>query len=226
MSYQPPDVATIDFNDRVIRIKDCVYNIDNVLREYEKPDRSYHDINHLKRMVKYAELFDVKLTLAQCFAIAYHDAVYIPGLQGISELHSGLLFRNHWKNAFPNPYSSITVEIAERIIYDTRDHLIPSAFGSDLVLDLDLAGIGDNINDPHGAQFKIDGDNIRTEYQAIDDVSFYKGRRQFLKNMLERPRIYHTHQFFTAFEATARQRITDDIRRCSTILEGLDRNEA
>lgn len=112
--------------------------VDAVMARYCDPGRYYHAAWHIHDMFARAARAGVRLANAQCIAILFHDAVYVPGApQGMNERMSALLLQQ-WAQLD----GSGDVPDACRMIEDTADR-VPSLPGSDRVIALDLASLAD-----------------------------------------------------------------------------------
>ena len=72
-----------------------------------------------------------------------------------------------------------------------------------LIADLDLSILGTFDE----ATWKNYCANIRQEYSSFTDEEYDNGRIEFLKNLLNRERIFQTDFFYNSFEEQARQNI-------------------
>ena len=178
----------------------AVANILNELRKiYGYSDRAYHNQDHIDSMLaKLEESRHIaehpdRLTLV----IWFHDAVYDPK-RNDNELKSAEL----WSLKMRSYLDEEPVQWGSRAILATIDHW-PN-FDSDiqLLLDLDLAALG-----ALWEVFQKDSQNIRQEYKHIPDDLFLAGRKEFLKKLLERKRIYGTDYWHERLENKARENI-------------------
>lgn len=170
--------------------------IASTLRLYEEPQRHYHDVGHLVRMMDAAQHHGIALGRAQALALLFHDAVYVPGApKGMNEQLSALLLRAR-VHAHVEPD---VMAMASRIILDTTSHF-PSHALSTVVLDLDLLGLAGPLE-----AARRDGELIYRENAHLVDgwADYAKRRSQFLQTLLDRPRILHSAEL-SHFEAPLR----------------------
>lgn len=178
--------------------------IEATLRRYAEPQRHYHTVEHLARMVMAVESHAIALTQAQTLALLFHDAVYVPGAQGgKNEQESCLLLRSLAREHVEPD----TLDITARIILDTIHH-IPTQAPSSVVLDLDLLGLAGPI-----AEVFRDGDLIFKEnaHLVVDWDDYSARRSRFLQGLLDRPQILYSTQL-RHHEDTLRQNLRDVIR--------------
>lgn len=169
-----------------------------IMPHYDEKHRHYHNWHHINQTFIYAG--DQDLSNAQTLAILYHDAVYVPGYTG-NEDASAELLRVHYAE-FKDRFLACTPEDVERaaaIILMTKNHQ-GDALDADLVLDCDLAGLGDTWE-----VYQKNSQDIRKEFWRYTDEQFKQGRIAFLQGMiyrLENAGLY-THEQFDVFEGRA-----------------------
>ena len=84
---------------------------------------------------------------------------------------------------------------------DTARHE-PTVPGSAEVLDLDLMSLA-----LPWPEFTRNTDKIRAEFGHVPDAEFARGRADFFRGMLQRPRLFHS-PFGASFEARARANLS------------------
>lgn len=170
----------------------------DLTRRYTEPHRKYHDMRHIADMLcKGAAL---GLTEVQVMAIWFHDAVYEPGNKDNEEDSADLAVQKLIAAGWPVERAQ---EVAE-IIRDTKGHK-PSTEESKKVLDLDLSTLGGSWED-----YQRNGRNIREEYGSMSDEDWNKGRGEWLREMLERERLFWT-EWGTPLEEQARKNLQRDL---------------
>lgn len=166
--------------------------------------RKYHTMNHLAEMFSLAAIHHIQLNVMQKYAILFHDIVYnIPAGPISNEELSA--------QAAEKALASIGVHgeviaCTAQIIRDTEKEL-PTTESSNVVIDLDLAGLALN--------YWENLDLIRAEFGHLSDKDFKSGRIKWLKSMLARDAIYVSDKF-AHLEAPARENIEREIE----LLEG------
>lgn len=198
--------------------------LDEVLALYDTDTRFYHHAWHLHDLFDRAERGRLALTPAQCAALLFHDAVYVPGAApGQNELHSAQLLR-----AYAGRIASLDLETAADIILDTAEHR-PRSPQSATVCDLDLAPLADDMD-----RFALYNELVYLEYrhlliepgpagsaeggpQQVDDQDeqarrrFMLARRAFLVGLAQRPSLYSSRM--SHLEAAARKNIETYLHR-------------
>ncbi len=160
-----------------------VNSADTLKGRYCEPWRAYHTLDHIKNMCQDADALGINLTTAQSLAIAYHDAVYIPGCK-MNERYSADLMRQKLTEGSRTPYGALVDEI-EQIIMSTKDH-IPLCKSAEAVIDLDLYGFSEVY------RMSVGGPLIRKEFNSVSDADFTQGRISFLSTYIKRRPFYYT----------------------------------
>lgn len=222
-SFSPSIQNSISFLDDHIQTLWLVelYNI----REY-----GYHNLNHIDELLQTLtehqnairdddpyKLNDYDL-FALVLAIVFHDVIYVAG-KNDNENKSAQLARQELDKAWVD---EIQTQIVSDIIEDSADHT--PRFGDyeqgerrhylgQIMFDLDFTPLGKNY-----IEFRNDGSRICNEYVARDNankltvVEFYKGRVQFLREMLNKERIFNLDYFYNRFEGTVRSNMENEIK--------------
>jgi predicted metal-dependent HD superfamily phosphohydrolase len=163
----------------------------DLARRYSEPHRVYHVLTHPASMIEFG-LKKFELTDEQILAIWYHDVIYTPG-SPTNEAESADYFAEKFKDN-----KEINCEDVRQIILDTKSH-IPSIKSSELVIDLDLMGLGSDFSVYVRAAV-----TIRKEFAAFSDPEWRIGRMKFLENMGTKKQIFYTEYFIENFEMKAR----------------------
>lgn len=176
--------------------------VERVLRQYDAPDRFYHNRQHVLALYNRANEMGLALSPEQALAILFHDAVYAPGAaKGQNEQMSV----NFMRRFYPLFGSQMRVDtsLLESIIMDTVDH-VPTSAQSEVVLNLDLMSLAGDFED-----FKTTWELIRLEYANVvqDPKEFDKGRLRVLLTMCQRDKLFYSSAFEGEVEAQARSNI-------------------
>ena len=181
-------------------------DIDAVWQEieacYTEPHRHYHSMQHIDEVVTVCLMLynDMNTFDPLMLAAILHDLVYdthakdneaqsaIKGLQIIGKITSGL----EWAEMGA---------MISALILGTIDHKEPFHRDACVLYDADLWRLGTG-------DFKLHGTQIRLEYQWVPNDQFYKARRNFLLEMLERPYIYSLSGMQLAYEDIARENMS------------------
>jgi predicted metal-dependent HD superfamily phosphohydrolase len=168
---------------------------------YEGPGRAYHGPAHLEDvLLRYDELC-WKQPLEALIALAWHDAVLVPGAHD-NELRSAQLAREaiaRWAPAANAGAVARMIELTAR-----HGHLSPAEVDEDeaKVLDCDLAIVG-----AASEVFDAYERGIAQEYSAYPPEAYAAGRAAFLSNLLSREPIFLSPEMRERFEAPARRNL-------------------
>lgn len=173
-----------------------------LLRAYSEPHRAYHNPNHLQHV--FAELKSAGVAnLAVAWAVWYHDAIYRPGAKD-NEARSADLARQEMKALGLAP--DLIARVAQ-LILATRSHQGATADTVEvLFLDADLAILG-AAPDEYESYKRA----IRAEHGNVPSLLYNRGRRQFLRQMLQRPRIFQSDHFYARYEERARANMAEEL---------------
>ena len=167
---------------------------------YSGSDRYYHGWEHIAHCLRefdaIADLADKPDVLE--LALWFHDAVYMPGA-GDNELLSAALFRQCGGQVFAAEF----VDTVCTLILITTHTAAPDNTDQALVLDIDLSSFGAD-----WPAYCSDSANIRQEQRHLADALYYPAHGRFLKQLLQRPRIFYTDYFYGRYEQPARRNIT------------------
>ena len=176
--------------------------LEQVLAFYDEPHRAYHDRQHLLEMFDASIALGEQLSAAQCLALLFHDAIYVPGAaRGSNELMSAQLLR-----VYTPGLDRTIVDAACSMVIDTAEHVARSA-EAELVLDLDLMRLAAPPPDFDRYSRMVFAEQ-RSLIAIADDaeaLAFFAARRlPFFQQLLDRPSIYCTAVGRRHFEVSAR----------------------
>lgn len=183
-----------------------------LIDRYSEPHRYYHTFKHIGRLFELAAKHSLYLTTTQKIALAYHDAVYIPGRLDNEQKSVDAMLED--MNVHPSVIDIPELSgghgfdpvLAAKIIMDTKTH-IPSCPESETVLDLDLADLGSDWDN-----YRRNSINIALEYTPIMNATkWVAARKSWIESFLERPVIFHTNWGRTHFEAKARANLNQEL---------------
>ncbi|WP_405247658.1 hypothetical protein [Cellulophaga sp. Asnod2-G02] len=162
--------------------------------KYSAGSRHYHNLEHLVYMFRWLATVksEVKNLDAMLFAIYYHDSIYNT-TRSDNEHQSALYFK---KMISKTSFEAIT-EVMD-LIEATKEHMQSDDTDTNILLDLDLAVLGEKPEN-----YLIYAKAIRKEYYIYPDFMYRKGRKKVLMNMLNLEAIYNTDFFKTLLETTA-----------------------
>jgi len=174
---------------------------------YQEVGRHYHNLDHIQRMLLFLKkrVDRIEDWVSIQLAVWFHDCVY--------DIHDR---ENEERSAdFARKKLSdlgVCVDIVEKVvnlIVLTKKHKVTtdySNFDTKIFLDSDLMSLGGSFE-----EYKEILERIRKEYGDIPEETFKKGRRQFLKSFLSRPRIFYTDEMFVEFEDDARRNMEREL---------------
>ncbi len=189
-----------------------------LISAYTNPGRQYHNFKHIARTLKdFHEhgflntyqpkprpMVEMEFPIAMELAIWFHDVHYVPN-DPLNEQKSADIAAN-WLFGLPK---NVIARVKE-LILATR-HTVPidpadkeAAFIIDL--DLSILGKDEDIFDEYDS-------GIRHEFSKFSDLTYARGRIDFLNTILARERIFTHDYFFREYEEKARANITRTIDR-------------
>lgn len=164
---------------------------------YSQPHRYYHTKQHITECIA---LLDEFADLAQNpneveIALWFHDAIYNP-LAKQNEAKSA-----RWAAEFlaNNGVDKQAAKRVHQLIVATVHDAPATGADCQLLVDIDLSILGSDTQTYQN--FETD---VHQEYRWVPSPLFNYKRRKILQSFLDRPTIYATAPFRTAFEDTAR----------------------
>lgn len=177
---------------------------------YTQPHRYYHNLNHINLCLWLLEKLTIDVQLPKDIkqsielSIWFHDAIYNPySLE--NEKNSAELLRSSINTDHTNQIYDAYHAILATASHTKDQNLNKDDIVTMYMLDIDLAGLADD-----ESSYKKSSDNIRKEYSFLSDEEFYKNRIKFLRNMLQRSKIYYT-KYFQSYENNARINMQNEI---------------
>lgn len=187
----------------------------DLLARMAEPGRHYHTATHLAELWTWhcqlyrAAGFDAAMDaqLVAC-AIAYHDAVFVPGADDNEDLSAAL-----WRQVAPATLQLAQVEWVADTILCTARHLseLPAEqLGTggatpglrQWVIDLDLMPLSETPR-----RFRENAAMLKAEWTDGDADAAERKQRAFLRELKAAPCIYRTTLLRRTFEPTARANI-------------------
>lgn len=176
---------------------------DQILTQYSARGRFYHNTTHLANcltLLSEYEKFADKLHLVYA-AIFFHDFFddrkpYDKLIEVTAEI------------AAKQFESTTSQEYIRKLIYATAHKSEQlETYDEKLISDIDLAILGFPED-----QYNIYKDQIRKEYDHIDNLTFIKGRKAVLKHFLGMKEIFFIPEFKERFEAQARENLLKELQ--------------
>jgi predicted metal-dependent HD superfamily phosphohydrolase len=176
----------------------------------------YHNWQHVcKVSTNYEDLYGT-LPTETGLAIAYHDAIYVPGAHGTNESMSALAFLHELRKLTATDPSFDKLAVvnmieATKVANHVSATYVPDTIETARVLDCDLSALAT----PDYMKFLDNQNNILIEvlgreFAVASDEKLADYRRQqanFMRQFLQRPFVYHTAEARVAYEELARTNI-------------------
>lgn len=180
------------------------YLLTNLLHFYTRPERAYHNLDHLVSCLSELAHAPMQENLDLILALWFHDVIYDPQRQD-NEERSADMAELHLSDLKCPPAHIATVR---RLILATRHAAPPADEIEQAIVDVDLAILGQPavIYEAYEAA-------IRQEYAFMPGPAFCAGRAKILQNFLARPAIYYTPHFQGRYEFTARANLRKALSR-------------
>jgi len=176
---------------------------------YTAETRHYHNLKHIEYMLDHVK--DFKLTDTEKIkleiAIWFHDLIY-DASRSNNEALSAITVTTFCQTAGLDDLSQ--GEIVDLILM-TKPDLPARTELQKILCDLDLRGFAEDWQPENGAK-------IRLEYSHLSDEEFNKGRKEFLKTMLNKKFIYYTGTYRSTLEFQARHNLTIEMESINPII--------
>lgn len=178
----------------------------DLLTRYQEPHRRYHDLTHVRQVVRDAAVLSDGVDRALVVLAAWaHDVVYA-GRPGDDERASAAWARRHLTAAGVAEGHTARVE---GLVLATIDHVAPPSDRlAAVLLDADLAVLAGAPADYERYRLAV-----RAEYAHVDDDAWRVGRRAVLTGLLAKDALYQGEQARQRWEVAARRNIGLELRR-------------
>jgi len=182
---------------------------DDLIARWSEPQRHYHTLTHLERMLHVVHEWADQADDPRAVALAcwFHDAIYDP-TSADNETASADLARS--------VLTALGVDPAEvvRLVLLTATHAVePGDRNGALLADADLAILA---TDP--VTYAAYATAVRAEYAHVPDDAFARGRAAVLRRLLALPQLFHVPPLHAEWEARARANLTAELG----VLDGAD----
>jgi predicted metal-dependent HD superfamily phosphohydrolase len=191
--------------ERIKAQGDAIPPYHDLVQRLAEPHRAYHTMRHIRHCLD--EMGRVRHLAAHPdameMALWYHDAIYDPHAADNEEQSAALANDILREASVPESF----VQQVARLIMATKDHTAADDEDTRLLVDIDLAILGQPapIFDAYERQ-------IRQEYAWVPHAAFGEGRTRILHSFLHRATIYATDHFRQLYEVQARINITRSLR--------------
>lgn len=179
----------------------------DLLRRWSEPHRAYHDVDHLRSVLRHIDTLraDAEDPAACAVAAWFHDAVY-EGRPGADERASAELAREVL-GQLGVPADRVAEVV--RLVELTTTHAPEAGDSNGAVLcDADLAILASPPDEYAGYVEKV-----RAEYAHVSDDDFRAGRAAVLRSLLAREPIYATQTARDLWEDAAHHNLTTELSR-------------
>lgn len=170
-----------------------------------EPHRAYHTMRHILHCLD--EMARVRHLAthpdAMEMALWYHDAIYDTHATDNEEQSATLAAQILRDASVPEVF----VQTVVRLIVATKDHTVAEDPDTRLLVDIDLAILGQP-----APIFDAYEQHIRQEYAWVPREAFLEGRMRILHSFLHRATIYATDHFRQLYEGQARINIARSLR--------------
>ena len=178
-----------------------------ILENYTKKWKFYHNLNHVYSFVNLFEKYNKFINNYKnefLISIYFHDIIYIPS-RNDNEEESINMFNKFYNEVKPN---NLNKEKAIEFIVETKNHSLSKDydFELDLFLDMDMQIVSDE-------NWEDYENKIRKEYCFVDETEYKNKRKQFLQSLVNKNRIFRTQIFYDTYEQIAKNNITNIINK-------------
>jgi predicted metal-dependent HD superfamily phosphohydrolase len=188
--------------------------LDELQVAYATPPRPYHSLDHIQEVLGWFDQVgnagQWRDALTVHAAILFHDAIYVAGRSDNEALSAQLALQSLPRHSWPGSITQLQ-RVAALIELTARHGKLTAAdldTDAALFLDCDTAILAAS-----RTAFEAYDAGIAAEYQHIPALTFRMGRSQFLRNMLNQPRIFLSDFFHMRFDAAARSNIAWTLER-------------
>jgi predicted metal-dependent HD superfamily phosphohydrolase/phosphopantetheine adenylyltransferase len=186
---------------------DVEYWWHEILENYTKKWKFYHNLNHVYSFVNLFEKYNKFINNYKnefLISIYFHDIIYIPS-RNDNEEESINMFNKFYNEVKPN---NINKEKVIEFIVETKNHSLSKDydFELDLFLDMDMQIVADE-------NWEDYENKIRKEYCFVDETEYKNKRKQFLQGLVNKNRIFRTQIFYDTYEQIAKNNITNIINK-------------
>lgn len=176
----------------------------DLVNKYSHKSRYYHNLSHLKNMLKMFKLVKDQFTCNSddiLMALFYHDYVYDVYLFDNEEQSAAKVVKILYEIDYPFENTEYVV----KLILATCSHKKSKDENINLFVDIDLAILG-SVPKTYEKYFQ----NIRKEYSVFPDSMYNHGRINILKS-LKKDGVFSTQYFKQLFENDAIRNISCEI---------------
>jgi len=180
----------------------------DIIKTYNKPERGYHNIEHISNMLKSFEEFvsvlERRVLIKNAdefkFAILMHD--YVNG--ETDDVEKSALKAGEFVHKISPDYNSHYIEkLILATDYSKKQSL---DFEQQLMQDIDIEILGKPFE-----EYNKYSENIRNQYVDYPDKIYNPARIKILKHFIDKENIYNTEFYRNKYEIQARKNIEQEI---------------
>jgi predicted metal-dependent HD superfamily phosphohydrolase len=178
---------------------------------YAEKHRHYHNLQHLEECLTEFDAVrsEAKQPALVEMALWFHDAVYDPH----SNVNEETSAHRATKCLTAANVRGPSIESVHQLIMCTKTHESPPATDGALLIDVDLAILGQP-----SERFWAYERGIKAEYAWVPAATYILKRNEILAGFLNRPAIYRTEHLRRKYESVARTNLSAAIERLRTSL--------
>jgi predicted metal-dependent HD superfamily phosphohydrolase len=182
---------------------------DEIFKAYTSPQRHYHSLNHIHRLLQLSDEHNGKLSRKDIvdFSIFYHDIVYNT-TRSDNESQSAKLAADRLRLM---KLPAETIDDVVQFIEATKTHELSTVSKQkDLAyfLDFDMFVLGSDWK-----EYQHYVENISKEYAHFPRGAFKQGRKSFIIQTLNSTQIFHTDEFKELYEVKARMNLQRELEK-------------
>jgi len=175
---------------------------------HKVPPRAYHNLNHVVACLSEFDLARDRAERPDAVEIAiwFHDSVYNPRYAENEE--ASAIMAKGWldDSGAPADMGVVVADLIFKTKHDPADP--PETPDQEILVDVDLAILGQPAE-----VFQEYENQIREEYEWVDESVYRAKRAEILGRFLERKAIYFTEDFRERYERAARRNLERAIER-------------
>ncbi len=175
-----------------------------IQRQYSDTSRYYHDLGHIQYMLDRLSEYNGEINDPDVlmFAIFYHDIIYIPQRNDNEKASADLASERLAELGLP----PMRIVACHKQIMATEDHCPTADNDTNVLLDLDLASLGES-----EIIYKENSNKIRNEFKFVPGMIYRSKREKILRGLYKLDPIYKTKEFQNKFEKQARKNLKNDL---------------
>jgi predicted metal-dependent HD superfamily phosphohydrolase len=189
-----------------VNLEDCDRTFNYLVVRYLSPNRYYHTLEHIYRVLEIIELLksQVKDLTAIQLAAWFHDIVY--DSQASDNEEKSADYARYLLHSLSMP--SNIIDNVTRLILITKHHQVPEKdYDGRVLIDADLAILGCD-RESYWEYARA----IRQEYAWVSEDRYLIERQRVLEKFLQRKSIYLTNLMLEQFEQAARTNLKEEIQ--------------